>query len=78
MQDHTSTLAFIERTWNIGAITLRDANAADMTDYFDLRRPAFREPPRLAHAAAIAPGLAVCHAHGETPPTSPAPTTSAA
>ena len=58
VQDHTSTLAFIERAWNIGAMTRRDANAADMTDYFDFRLPAFREPPRLASAAPIAPGLA--------------------
>ncbi len=77
VQDHTSTLAFIERVWNIGAITLRDANAANMTDYFDLRRAAFREPPRLAHALPIAPGLAVCHAHGEQPPTPSAPGSSA-
>ncbi len=74
VQDHTSTLAFIERTWNIGAITLRDANAADLTDYFDFGRAAFRQPPRLAHAPAIAPGLTVCHAHGENPPT-PTPAT---
>ncbi len=73
VQDHTSTLAFIERTWNIGAMTLRDANAADMTDYLDLRRAPFREPPHLAHAAAIAPGLAVCKAHGENPPTPSSP-----
>jgi phospholipase C len=68
VQDHTSILRFIERTWNIGAITFRDANAADMTDYFDFRRPAFRRPPHLAAAPPIAPGLANCRAHGQNPP----------
>ncbi len=77
VQDHTSTLAFIERTWNIGAMTLRDANAADMTDYFDFHHRAFREPPPLARAPAIAPGLAVCRAHGENPPTPTMPGPSA-
>ena len=29
-------------------MTYRDANAANMLDLLDLRRPAFRTPPRLA------------------------------
>jgi phospholipase C len=73
VQDHTSTLALIQRTWNIEAMTLRDANAAPMLDYLDLRHTPFREPPKLAHAAPIAPGLAVCQAHGENPPTPAVP-----
>jgi phospholipase C len=68
VQDHTSVLRFIERTWNLGAITYRDANAADMTDYFDFTNPALLHPPALTHAAPIGPGLAVCQAAGEHPP----------
>ena len=45
-QDHTSITAFIERKWNLPAMTFRDANAEPMTDYFDFRKPAF------SHAAA--------------------------
>ena len=41
VQDHTSITAFVERKWNLPAMTFRDANAAPMTDYFDFRRPAF-------------------------------------
>ena len=63
VQDHTSILRFIERKWNIGALTFRDANAADMTDYFDFSAsPAFLKPPKLARPPAIGPGLDVCHA----------------
>ena len=54
VQDHTSITAFIERKWNLPAMTFRDANAHPMTDYFDFRHPAFAQPPRL-HAM---PGLA--------------------
>ncbi|HUO73431.1 MAG TPA: alkaline phosphatase family protein [Solirubrobacteraceae bacterium] len=68
-QDHTSITAFIERKWNLPAMTYRDANAAPMTDYFDFSdKPAFAKPPRLAAAPSLAPGLAKCHAHGLTPP----------
>jgi phospholipase C len=78
VQDHTSILRFIEGTWNIGAMTFRDANAADMTDYFDFRRPAFRHPPHLAAAPPISPGLAKCRAHGQNPPVLATPAGSAA
>ena len=72
MQDHTSILRFIERKWNIGAMTFRDANAADMTDYFDFKRkPAFLKPPHLAAAPRIGPGLDGCHAIGLHPPGEP-------
>jgi phospholipase C len=70
VEDHTSITAFIERKWNLPAMTLRDANAAPMTNYFDFRRPAFREPPKLAAAPKLGPGLAACHAAGLTPPLS--------
>ncbi len=68
VQDHTSILRFIERKWNLGAMTYRDANAADLTDYFDFRRPAFMHPPALAAAPPLAPGLALCARAGLMPP----------
>jgi phospholipase C len=68
VQDHTSILAFIERKWNLPAMTFRDANAAPMTDYFDFTRAAFARPPALAAAPPLAPGLARCRANGESPP----------
>jgi phospholipase C len=68
VQDHTSILRFVERKWNLGAMTRRDANARDMTDYFDFRRAAFREPPKIASAPALAPGLERCRAAGLNPP----------
>ena len=75
VQDHTSLTAFIERKWNLPAMTYRDANAHPMTDYFDFRRAAFRSPPRLAEAPSLQPGLERCRAEGLSPPlpsTSPA------
>ncbi len=71
VQDHTSITAFIERKWNLPAMTYRDANAQPMTDYFDLRKPSFARPPALAGAPALAPGLAACHAQGLNPPLPP-------
>jgi phospholipase C len=73
VQDHTSILRFIETVWNIGAITFRDANAHNMTDYFDFSRTPFLRPPGLAGPPPIAPGLAACHAAGENPPTPTVP-----
>ena len=35
VQDLTSITAFIERKWNLPAMTFRDANADPMIDYFD-------------------------------------------
>jgi phospholipase C len=51
--DHTSVLAFIERKWNLPALTYRDANANDLTDFLDLGalragRPTFPKLPPLA------------------------------
>jgi phospholipase C len=68
VQDHTSITAFVERRWNLPAMTFRDANAHPMIDYFDFRAPAFREPPHLPAAPALAPGLARCRAAGLNPP----------
>ena len=68
VQDHTSITAFIERKWNLPAITFRDANAHPLTDYFDFRAPAFHRPPKLAPAPGLAHGLRQCHAAGLHPP----------
>ncbi len=68
VHDHTSITAFIERKWNLPAMTYRDANAHPMTDYFDFRKPAFLEPPKLAAAPKLGPGFAKCHAAGLSPP----------
>lgn len=53
LYDHTSVLAMIERKWNLPALTLRDANANDLTDFIDLhalarKRPTFPSLPSLA------------------------------
>ena len=78
MQDHTSILRFIERKWNLPALTYRDANADPMLDYFDFRHAAFRVPPPLPAAPDLQPGLKVCVAHGLTPPLPPGVTLPAA
>ena len=53
LYDHTSILATLERKWNLPALTYRDANANDLSDFLDLkalhrRRPTFPRLPRLA------------------------------
>ena len=68
VQDHTSVLAFLERKWNLPAMTLRDANAAPMTDYFDFKHAAFATPPKLTAAPPLGPGVKACHAAGYEPP----------
>jgi phospholipase C len=70
VHDHTSITAFIERKWNLPAMTLRDANAHPMTNYFNFHRPHFLEPPKLAKAPKLGRGLAECHAAGLSPPLS--------
>jgi phospholipase C len=70
VQDHTSVTAFIERKWNLPAMTLRDANASQMMDYFNFkqREPAFLTPPTLASAPALKKGIGQCDALGLNPP----------
>ncbi len=70
VQDHTSITAFIEHKWNLPAMTFRDANAHAMTDYFDFRKPNFREPPKLHRMPGLEPGLRECKRAGLTPPLS--------
>jgi phospholipase C len=74
-QDLTSITAFIERKWNLPAMTFRDANAQPMTDYFDFRNAAFHKPPRLAGAPGLGHGLAECHQAGLNPPLPKSPVT---
>lgn len=39
--DHTSILKFIETKFNLPALTVRDANADGLTDFFDFQNPVF-------------------------------------
>jgi phospholipase C len=47
--DQTSILAMVERKWNLPAMTYRDSNAADLSDFIDLSahggKGAFIDPP---------------------------------
>ena len=36
LHDHCSILAMVERMWNLPALTFRDANANDLTDFLDM------------------------------------------
>ncbi len=77
--DHTSILAFLERKWNLPAMTYRDANANDLTDFLDLNamtagQPTFPELPALA-APGDTPAALACATTGPgtIPPASAAP-----
>jgi phospholipase C len=52
--DHTSVLAMVERKWNLPALTYRDANANDLTDFLDMSALAAGQPtfPKLPSLAA--------------------------
>jgi len=63
LHDHTSALAMLERKCNLPALTYRDANANDLTDFLDLgamaaRRPTFATLPPLAAPGDTAAALA--------------------
>ena len=63
--DHASICKLVETKWNLPAMTYRDANAADMLDLIDLRRPAFRTPPALAAPLLDTdPGALACDVSG--------------
>lgn len=70
VQDHTSVTAFIERKWNLPAMTLRDANANQMMDYFNFKQkePVLLTPPTLAAAPTLQQGIGQCDALGLNPP----------
>jgi phospholipase C len=57
VHDHTSVLATIEAKWNLPALTYRDANAATVVDFLNLKSAAFREPPTIAPPLAMLPEL---------------------
>jgi phospholipase C len=66
--DHTSVLALVERKWNLPALTMRDANANDLTDLLDLgalesRSPTFASLPNLA-APGDTPAALACSRTG--------------
>ena len=63
VHDHTSILAMVERKWNLPAMTHRDAAAADLSDFLDLDKPAFAEPPSLATPLA-GPAQLACEKSG--------------
>src|ERR1700733_12794261 len=70
--DHTSICALAETKWNLPAMTYRDANAGNLLDMVDLRRPAFLRPPRLARPLLDTdPGSLSCSVSG--PGTIPPP-----
>ena len=61
VRDHTAILKFIERKWNIGALTFRDANADDLSDCLDFDNPpAFLNPPTLPAPALAAANPPPC------------------
>lgn len=71
--DHASVLAFIERKWNLPALTLRDANANDLTDFLDLDamkagRPTF-DPATIAGlpASGESPATLACQSRPPVP-----------
>jgi phospholipase C len=57
VHDHTSVLATIQAKWNLPSMTYRDANARTLTDFLDLKRAAFVEPPTLAKPQVFLPEL---------------------
>ena len=72
VMDHTSICALVEAKWNLPAMTYRDANARNMLDMLDLRRPAFLNPPKLAQPLlATDPSALACNVSG--PGTIPPP-----
>jgi phospholipase C len=77
--DHTSVLAFVERKFNLPAMTYRDANANDLTDFLDMDAlssgtPTFPELPALA-APGNTPEALACSTTGpgSVPPPQPPP-----
>jgi phospholipase C len=56
VHDHTSVLATIEAKWNLPALTYRDANAATVMDFLDLKSaPALLTPPTLTGPSLTGP-----------------------
>jgi phospholipase C len=71
VRDHTAILKFIERKWNLGALTFRDATSDDLSDCLDFDAPpAFLTPPTLPLPALASPTAPPCTPGmpGEIPP----------
>jgi phospholipase C len=68
VHDHTSVLATIEAKWNLPACAYRDANAATVVDFLDLRKMSFPEPPTLAAAPSPVPSALSCTDQTPTAP----------
>ncbi len=61
VRDHTAILKLVERKWNLGALTYRDAAADDLLDCLDFENPpAFLEPPKLPAPALAATNPPAC------------------
>jgi phospholipase C len=61
VRDHTAILKLVERKWNLGALTWRDATADDLSDCLDFNSPpAFLEPPTLPAPALAASNPPAC------------------
>jgi phospholipase C len=75
VHDHTSVLAMLERKWNLPALTYRDANANDMTDFLDMTALAAGKPvfPRLPALAAPGDTKAALACSSTAPGTIPPP-----
>ncbi len=76
VHDHTSVLAMVERKWNLPALTYRDANANDLTDFLDLTKAAFADPPVLKKPVPAPSGCTPGDAGTIPPPGSVIPATS--
>jgi len=60
VHDHTSILAMVERKWNLPAMTFRDANANDLTDFLDMTALAKGRPTIPTMPTLAAPGVSHC------------------
>jgi phospholipase C len=61
VRDHTAILKLVERKWNLGALTHRDAAADDLLDCLDFDNPpAFLDPPKLPAPALAAKNAPTC------------------
>ncbi|HEY2316941.1 MAG TPA: alkaline phosphatase family protein [Solirubrobacteraceae bacterium] len=55
VHDHTAVLATVEAKWNLPALTYRDANAATVMDFLDVRRATYLTPPAIQGPSATGP-----------------------
>ena len=65
-REHTAILAFIEKKWNIPALTRRDGASDDLLDIFDFSKPSFATPPAIALPDVLQPTMK-CIQAGQRP-----------